>query len=149
MSRIPFPEDSYVALIGQVAYAVSYIEWYLLGDLSRLDDLPPELSLANLAGRTTNQIACEVDAHVAKVSNPAVQRFLTVCAESLHTLAPLRNHILHARPATIDGAQRLNRWRRLPSGSVEAFPIDEAALRSILDRVDQAITDISAVRLPF
>ena len=149
MSRIPFPEEPYVALLGQVAYAVSYVEWLLLGDLGRLPDLPEQLSVDKLAGHTTARIAREVDARLSEVSHPDVRRFLEVCAQALHTLAPLRNHILHARPATIEGVQRLNRWRRLPDGSVEAFPIDEATLSWILDQVDQALSDIYRVRLPF
>jgi len=149
MSRVPFPDDSYVTLIGRVAYAISYVEWLLLGDLSRLPDLPEQLTVGSLAGKPTGRIASEVDAHLPAVPDPEVRRFLSVSAQALHDLAPLRNHILHARPATIDGAQRLNRWRLLPDGSGEAFQIDEAFLQSVLDRADEAITDIYRVRLPF
>ncbi len=147
MSRLAFPEDDYLLLLGRVSYGVSMVEWKLLGDLSRLRGLPPEISVEELAWRTTGGIADEVVRHLAKVEDVDVRAYLEVCVAQLRILRPMRNDILHARPATINGAQRLYRWVRR-SGSVRAFAIDEARLESILQRVDQAVTAINAVRLP-
>ncbi len=150
MSRVPFPEDDFVLQIGRAAYAISYIEGGLLGDLARLPGLPPELSIDNLAWRTTGGLGAEIRQHLAGVSDARAQAFLAACAKWLTRLAGPRNDILHARPATIGNAQRPFRWVRKDRGRgpVEAFPIDEAALQSILELVDDAIEEINAVRLP-
>jgi hypothetical protein len=34
---IPLPERDYLAKIGEVAYAIGYLEWSVLGDLSRVE----------------------------------------------------------------------------------------------------------------
>ena len=99
MPRIPFPEEPYVALLGQVAYAVSYVEWLLLGDLGRLPDLPEQLSVDKTRRPHDRPDRQGGRRSSSEVSHPDVRRFLEVCAQALHTLAPLRNHILHARPA--------------------------------------------------
>jgi hypothetical protein len=149
MSRIPFPDDAYLAKLGQVAYAVGYVEGYLLGDLVRIPGLPSELSFDNLSYLTTGQIADKVDQYNSSALDPTVHSFLTTCAKWLRVLAPLRNDILHARPATVDDSQRLFRWVRKKDGSVYAFLIHEATLDSFLTRVDEAVSEIEAVRLPF
>lgn len=64
-SRVALPEDTYLARIGEVAYAVSSMEWTLLGDLHRLADPVARKSHAGGAGaahhgnnRTTGRERC-------------------------------------------------------------------------------------------
>jgi len=76
MSRVPFPEDDFVLQIGRAAYAISYIEGGLLGDLARLPGLPPELSIDNLAWRTTGGLGAEIRQHLAGVSDARAQALM-------------------------------------------------------------------------
>lgn len=105
-----YPEQEYLESIGRCAYGISSIEWLLLGDLPRLNTESSNLSLEKLNGLSTGQIAQTVRNEVEKVSDPETQAYIKACGEALGVLARKRNDILHARPATIDGQQRLFRW---------------------------------------
>ena len=89
-----------LTLIDKLAYAVSYVEGLFLFDLETLSGLPPELSAASLAGATTGQIPRGIDRHIGMVSDSAVVRYLETSWSALYELSDLRNHMLHARPAT-------------------------------------------------
>src|SRR3712207_2966772 len=111
--RIPYPENAYLAELGRSIYALAYLEWGLLGDLPHLQGLPPAISVQALAGKTTAVIAQTIRSNLASVSDPKVSEWLQAHAEALDALAPRRNGVVHARPATIGGKQRLNRWARV------------------------------------
>jgi len=143
--RIPYPDDSYLAEIGRVIYALAYLEWGALGDLSHLPGLPPALSVENLAGKTTATVALEIRANLAAVADPGVAAWLLAHADALEALAPRRNGVVHARPATIDGQQRLNRWAKR-SGMVEAYPITDDLLGHLVDDIEAAVTATGGLR---
>lgn len=139
---VPYPDDTYLTLLGKAAYAVSYLEWTALGDLSGLPGLPSELSLAKLAGKTTRQIADTFDRHATKVGDPASRHFVQAAATELRGISARRNDILHARPATIGGEQRLYRW--MPN---KAEVIDLDMLRDFIDLVDGALARLGQMRV--
>jgi hypothetical protein len=54
--------------------------------------------------------------------------------------------VLHARPATIGGEQRLYRWRQVPP---EAFDISDSWLDDALRRINALAKNVRDVRPPF
>jgi hypothetical protein len=146
-SVVPFPEDEYINLIGRVVYAVGYLEWSILGDLSRISGLPSGLDVASLAGLTTGSISARLlnPSLLAQIADARVSVWLRSGGEHLRDAATRRNSLLHARPATIGGKQRLYRWE---PGRREAFPIDEKLLRDLLADIDAWVRDLSSKRLP-
>lgn len=134
-TRTALPEADYLTRIGQIAYQVSSMEWAILGDLTALTPaLPADLTVASLAGKTTASIAASLRAAARTISVDAVREYIDAAATALEDVGPRRNHLLHARPATIDGAQRLYRWRAAPG---DQFPIS-------LDWLDEQIAAINA-----
>lgn len=109
--RAALPEAQYLERIGALAYAVSYLEWTLLGDLHRLaGDLPSALTLDALEPQTTGRIATLAVQHAEEMASGPVKDYVLAIAAALREIAQLRNDVLHARPATTpEGLQRLNR----------------------------------------
>lgn len=146
-SNFATPGEQYLARIGELAYAVSSLEWTLLGDLSvHKTSLPDDLTLENLAGHTTGRIATLLDKAIPKVEDSELAVYLEAGSAALRQVAELRNAVLHARPATIDGEQRLRRYRATPH---EAFAITDAWLEDALDRIAQLSSEVHAVRPAF
>jgi hypothetical protein len=143
-SAVPFPEDDYVRALGRLCYAVSYLEWSVLGDLPRVPGLPAELRLSELAGKTTGQIGGSLKRHLARVPDPAVRGWLEAAGDHLVAVAKLRNSVLHARPATVQSHQRLHRWD--PSRG-ETLTITDAHLAKLLQDIDGRIRDMSGRRI--
>jgi len=105
------PEAEYLVKIGQIAYTVGSIEWLILGELSALNsEIPSHLSVSQLAGRSTGQIAGQLTDALAKINQADVRAFIAEGAAALAAMSERRNALLHSRPATIDGKQRLHRW---------------------------------------
>ena len=141
-----YPEDKYLAKVGQLAYAVSHLEWLILGDLSRHPDLPASLTVANRAGRTTGGIAAYVRRAASDVAQHEVRDWLLVGARRLEQAAAIRNHLLHARPATVDGKQRLHRWR-LQKEVTDAFTISDDWLDEQLRTIEWMHFEVDALRM--
>lgn len=144
-TRIALPEANYLTRIGQIAYQVSSMEWTILGDLTALAPaLPTDLTVARLAGKTTGSIAESLRAAGQTITLDAVREYIAAAATALEDVGPRRNHLLHARPATIDGAQRLYRWRRVPG---DQFPISLGWLDEQIAAIDDAAEAMSTYRL--
>ncbi|KUI00818.1 hypothetical protein AU189_10785 [Mycolicibacterium acapulense] len=141
-ARVALPEDDYLTLIGQVAYMVSSLEWTILGDLPGLaQHLPPDLTTSALAGKSTGQIAGTLSKAVGAIGDDDVRAYVEEAGRVLGEAATMRNDVLHARPATIGGEQRLYRWK--PG---RAFPIDTAWLNSTIDQLSKGSTALDRRR---
>ncbi len=147
---IPLPEDEYLLLVGQVAYMVSYLEQIILGDLDRLAaHIPPELKLTveDLAGKSTGQIAGALERAVDEIDDQEVKAFIERGAQVLGDAADRRNHLLHARPATIGSNQRLDRWKAGDHrGPHLAFAIETDWLNDTIDALSNDCRALDAVR---
>lgn len=143
---MPFPEDDYLLALARLCYAISYLEWAILGDLPRIPGLPSTLGLRRLVGLTTEKIGQRLGARrtLAQVQDPRLRSWLEAAGNHLLAVSATRNAVLHARPATIEGRQRLNRWH--PLGG-EVFPITESFLAGALADIDNRLRDLSARRL--
>jgi hypothetical protein len=147
-ARTALPKDDYLVLIGQVAYMVCSLEWTILGDLPGLAQyLPADLNTPALAGKTTGQIGGALGKAVDKIGDDDVRAYVELAGRLLCEASEMRNDLLHARPATIGGDQRLYRWkmadRRGPHRSVV---IDHAWLEGVIDKLSAASAALSAIR---
>jgi hypothetical protein len=130
------PEPDYLIRIGQIAYQASSIEWAILGDLTALSPaLPAGLTVAKLASKTTGAIAASLRTAAVAITVDAVRDYVEAAATALDDVSTRRNHLLHARPATIDGKQRLYRWRSTPGNQ---FPITVAWLDEQIGALNDA-----------
>jgi hypothetical protein len=145
MSLVAYPEDEYVGALGRLVYSVSYLEWLVLGDLMQIPDLPVELEIAKLVGGTTGGIARALAKleTIAQINDARVQEWLRRAATHLADVSVLRNSILHARPATIDAKQRLNRW---DPARGETFPIELDRIEAVITMIESCIRDLNSVR---
>lgn len=108
--RIALPEPQYLESIGRYAYAVSSLEWSILGGIPHLEGLPAALTVDVLAPKTTGGIGHALLRHAPDVNDSATREWLEAGGRALVELAETRNALLHARPATVEGKQRLFRW---------------------------------------
>jgi hypothetical protein len=139
-----YPDDPYLTQIGRLAYAVSGLEWSVLGDLPRhAAVLPPALNVGALAGQTTGRIARAIQQHLHDVQDQDVQAWLKESASALLVVSDIRNHVLHARPATLDGQQRLYRWRQ----GRDSFPITDQWLEEETDLIEAWSAKVVALRV--
>jgi hypothetical protein len=139
---VPF-DEAYIAKLGHFIYVVSYLEWCVLGDLTHLQGLPSELDVSRLAGKTTGDIGRTIGSHLAKAGDPDLRLWLDAAARNLTEVADLRNHVLHARPATVDERQVLYRWRP----PHDAFPITDLWLSEHTAEVETRITEQNTLRV--
>jgi hypothetical protein len=138
------PEAEYLTRIGQIAYQVSSMEWCILGDLGLLAEaIPDHLSVGELAGRTTGEIAGRLSRAAQEITSEPVKDYVRAAAEALEDARVRRNHVLHARAATIDGHQRLYRWRLRPG---DQFPITIAWLNEQIEALNQWSTKMYSFR---
>lgn len=122
------------------------MEWLLLGDLPRhADVLPATLTVEALAGKTMGVIATSATTAANFVQEAHAAEWLRVAGEQMLTASELRNHLLHARPATIDGDQRLVRWR-VDGGRADTFPISDEWLDEKLAAIEQWSREIDGLR---
>lgn len=140
-----WPEDDYLLDLGKVVYSIASIEGMLLFDLPRMTERFVGLTPSALAGETTTTIGKRLRHVALTIPNPAWSSYLARGAEALEDLGPKRNAVLHARPATIDGEQRLHRWRLDP---VEVMPISKAHLVNLLDEIEAHRRELNQLRPP-
>lgn len=161
-SQVALPDPDYLARIGEIAYTVSSMEWKLLGDIDRLADaLPVELTLGKLDPCTTGGIEHALRDCLAgqKIEDGPVKDYLEAARQALKVAFPIRNAVLHARPATDpEGRQRLYRTEYVNErGSdgkkghkrLEArFFIDGDWFDDSLRKLNEQIAKLNAVRPP-
>lgn len=147
-TRVALPEDAYLELVGQFAYMVAGVEGLLLFDLPRhATVMPTALSLDSLVGKTTVWIGKEFQKHAPMIADPTVRDYYVEGAERLVALGAMRNAMLHARPATINEKQRLNRWKPASGKSAaESHPIDEPWLHAAIDLASEARYSLGKLR---
>ncbi|MFN2346916.1 MAG: hypothetical protein ABR616_14530 [Dermatophilaceae bacterium] len=106
--QTPTPDDPYLSLLGRAAYTWAYTEWVLIYAVRWATGH----DLSDLAGKTGGRIVGAFsDIVQAQEAAPlGVHRAAVEGSDRLSRLNDGRNDILHARPATIEGEQRLNRW---------------------------------------
>jgi hypothetical protein len=143
-TRIALPEVEYLLKIGQLAYMASSLEWLILGDLPVLSAaLPAELTLPDLADKTMGAMAKSLIQGAQRIADRDVQAYVRAAGEALEATSRHRNDMLHARPATVDGNQRLHRWHR---GGAVAFTIDDPWLDSQIAELDRRDTQVHELR---
>jgi hypothetical protein len=145
-TRVPLPDDDYLARIGQLVYMVGYLEWGVLGDLSALGQ-PGGLTVEDLAGKPTGGIASKLTEAAKKINDPDIQRFIATAGEALADLAGRRNGVIHARPATgPDGHPTLYRWTAGPKPAAEAYIVDRPLLDLLIADTDSWNARVSDLR---
>ncbi|MEU0060449.1 hypothetical protein [Streptomyces sp. NPDC006334] len=134
-------EDDYLIRIGRLSYLVTYFEWQVLGDLSRIPGPSPELDVRKLAGMTTGGLAQTFQSKkiLQQVADASTANWLRRSGELLQSTARDRNAVLHARPARIAGKQMLYRWH--PEGN-QVFAVDEAWRDAAEQRIRDAIREL-------
>lgn len=150
-STVALPEDAYLARIGEIAYAASYTESTILGDLNRLaKDLPENLRLDLLEPLMTAGIARALKTAAASMADGSIKEYIVAVYRGLFVIAEIRSDVLHARPATHPaGLQRLLRaetQNRAMTG--RRFWIDDEWLDISIRRMNQVTTEIHKVRPP-
>ncbi|QUL78046.1 hypothetical protein [Brevibacterium sp. SMBL_HHYL_HB1] len=149
--RVSLPDKAYVQKIGALAYAVSSLEWKLLGDLNRLANrLPENLTLKVLEPITTGGIAKRISKAAANTKDVEVRNYLTVASDALKRAAELRNDLLHARPAThpTEG-QRLHRAEVVDRATTgHRFWIDNAWFDNSFAELNALSAKVNRVRPP-
>lgn len=135
-----YPDDAYLTDLGRFLYAVATLEWYLLGDMPRSGESE---ELAARAGDPTGVLAMRLRELAERYDDPEWAAYFRTGARLLGEVSGVRNAIVHARPATIDGEQRLHRWSptREP-----AFTISADHLAASIAAVEEAIRELLAIR---
>lgn len=105
----------------------------LILDVPRLPTPVPGLSPAELAGRTTRSIGQALVSRSSDVEDATWRQYLHRGGEALIELGPMRNAVLHSRPATVNERQRLHRWRIDPT---EVVTISLEHLHGLLDAIE-------------
>ncbi|GAA2574281.1 hypothetical protein [Pseudonocardia hydrocarbonoxydans] len=142
MAAVPYPDDGHLLKIGRLAYAVTYLEGMVLFDLPGTGaQLPTAITLAKLGGKPTGLIARLLRDHAPHLADPALREYLVAAGDALAAVATIRNAVLHARPATIDDQQRLNR-----AHAGEHFVITDAWLDAKTAEIEQYVRTVSDVR---
>jgi hypothetical protein len=142
MTVVPYPDDGYLLKIGRLAYAVTYLEGMVLFDLPGTGrQLPTAVTLAELGGKPTGVIAGRLRNNAPQLADPALREYLVAAGDALAAVATIRNAVLHARPATIDEQQRLNR-----AHAGEQFVITDVWLDAKTAEIEQYVRTVSDVR---
>ena len=145
---ISFPNESYMRALAETMYAVAYLEWALLGDLSRLTNPPDELSVEGLSRATMGQVSAAVRRAARDSVDPAETAWLAAAADALEAVVDKRNQVVHAHPATVDGEQMLYRWATAtPTKPHEAVAITKPDLVALRDLAFEHLGRMNAVRL--
>lgn len=142
-----WPEDDYLKLLGQVVYSVASIEGLLIFDLPRMPNPVPGATPLDLAGKTTAMVGTALVGFVPQIVDEQWATYLAAGGNALVDIAPLRNAVLHARPATVDGMQQLHRWRI--GAKTEVFTVTREHLCDVLDAIEQHRKRIKLLRPPF
>lgn len=148
MLQAMLPDRDYLALIGELAYRVSYLEWLVIGDLANSLPRPTGVDAPSLMGKSTGQIAGAV-ARAAQGwdEDPELKRFGELAADALGDVSQRRNHVLHARPATTErGEQMLLRDRWQSNGQRDNFWITHEYLREQIAAVKDWTGRLNVIR---
>jgi hypothetical protein len=146
---LPFPCESYMRALAEALYAVSYVESMLLGDLPRLSTSIDSLSVEGLSRQTMGAVASSVRQAISRASTPGEAAWLAAAADALESVVDLRNRVVHAHPATVDGQQMLYRWATAKGTKPhEAHAITETDLVALRDLAYEQVRRLNAVRLP-
>lgn len=144
--RVALPNTDYLIRIGEIAYAVSSLEWMLIGDLYQRVDASLNSSLpSQLESSTTGTIGGKALSTAKNMRPGPLQDYVETCGKALKEVAGIRNDILHARPATHpDQGQRLHRAgaRRVGGKHVldgTRFWIDDDYLEKQTDRLNDLL----------
>lgn len=137
-SKFATPGDAYLVRLGELVYQIASLEGQLISDIPRLSKaLPDSFGTGELLTGTTRRIGQKLLGVAPKATDTKVQNYLKSGGHALLAAGDLRNHILHARPAT-DGNnnQRLHR-----NTGTKWFWIDDDyldfALEEIANRIDR------------
>lgn len=130
-------------LLGKVVYSVASLEGLLMFDLPRMTEPIAGLSPRDLAGDTTANIGRRLIALSSSVKDPDWRAYVERGGHALEAIGPRRNAVLHARPATIEGRQRLHRWRMRPA---EVFSISKEHLIDLLEEIDAHRSELNQLR---
>jgi hypothetical protein len=135
--------------IAEAMYAVSYLEWALLGDLPRLTDPPQELSIEGLSRSSMGQVAAAVRRGATSATDSAERAWLDAAADALAEVVERRNQVVHAHPATVGGEQVLYRWATgTQTKPHEAEAITRRDLEALRDLAYEHLRRMNALRLP-
>ena len=145
---VALPEPEYLQRIGEIAYAVSSLEWTLLGDLNRLSDrLPGDFSLDVLETKTMGRISSMTKQAAEQCTDLEMRCYLESTARAIDVVKGVRNDVLHARPATMSTGEKQRLYRAGANG--RRFWIDDEWLDRKLDEVSHAIDDMNSARPQF
>lgn len=143
-TRVPLPEDDYLARIGQLVYMVGYLEWGVLGDLTALGN-PGGLTVEGLAGKETGTIARALSTAAAGMVDPDIQQLIATAGDALADISGRRNGVMHARPAAgPSGEPTLFRWRA--GGAPESYLLDRSLVDQLIADVDAWNVKVSGLR---
>lgn len=133
--RTPSPDNLYLKLLGRAAYTWSYAEWTALYIIRWATDD----DLSDHAGCTGGKIMRALDATVRSGldADPHVLQQAQEGARALLSANHRRNDLLHSRPATINGQQRLNRWDP-KNQRADQGPIEHEDLEQFIRQVEAA-----------
>ena len=142
------PDDEYLLRIGQLVYMVSSIEGLILFDLPGMATyLPEKLNAGALAGETMGTLARALTDAAPSIEDGDVRAYVDFAGRVLSQTSSIRNDLLHARPATVDGQSRLFRWKpRDRRGAGVAFPITDDWLEEMIDMMSEASVQMNNVR---
>jgi len=121
------------------------MEWIAIGGLSRVN---ASRNSEELVDATTGTIASILQRWAELETSVEFQRFLKVSGACLEEAASLRNSVLHARPITVDGEQRLERRTFNRGESNEHMIIDSEWLENTTDRLGELTRTMVSARLP-
>lgn len=145
---IPFPTDSYMRALAEAIYAVAYLEGLIRFDLYRLDPPANGLDAWSTSRDTLGEFAHKIECEAQRQTKEKKKMWLEACASALKEVYPMRNQVLHSAPATIQGAQMLNRWTGTTSTKKqEALPITEEFLTGLRDIAFKHVKIVNDVRL--
>jgi len=147
-TRVSLPDDDYLLLVGQMAYMVGSLEGTIPFDLPGLAQyLPADLNPSALAGKTTGALAGALTKAAPSITNDDIRAYVELAASVLKEVSSRRNDLLHARPATVDGEQRLYRWKTDDHrGPHLTFAISTDWLEAEVDRLSEAAVALDAAR---
>ena len=137
-TRVPF-EESYVCLLGQAIYLFAYYEWqivYIINCLSQ--GFVGEYSRGSPL--TSGDVHKRFAAELAKGNAPSGVSLasLEACRDTLDSLIPRRNALVHAHPITDKVEGQIVAFQAGPSRPIRDLKWERAHLRTFIQDVDKA-----------
>lgn len=146
---IEYPTDSYLQAFARAQYAVSDLEWLLLGDLPKLSVTIEGFSIEELSTKTPGCVAQRTReaSKLPTITDPE-RVWLERAATALEKVVGPRNDIVHAHPVTTQGGtQTLNRWA-VVRGKQKSVEITEKFLTELTTLANKHLDGMHKVRLP-